>query len=468
MGIEEIENFELETKAKIYRKCITLALSDDFDMNIKYMVEDIVLSAEEVLDICNYVIDSYGSPREIVKFNSTFGSNNIKKSEFFVDIIEFDRLKYIYEFRQEHGYDKEKCKEFAKFMGISVVDIGKLATRYAVSYLCISKEEYILLYRKNNPNGRIKANLTYNILFDLLLRFDEIDDIVALIEYSKLDVSSLSLKVDLYIRSYCQDKTQEEKRFIKLVLNKKINMYKEYVTRTSTGKSFNELRQENSIKRSIEMVEDYINCEITFQNVTDYCRYYDIELDLFSHSVAILKKYVPNLYIKYKEKSSSNKISGDDLAKEVAQIVSHYILYGVPTENGIRKFDLIDYFAMTNLKLDVVIKECIKIHGNSNNIFSKFLGVYRKYANDLSPSSRALTFSDEICCKKDEDGFPIKGTGRVITNSEIRTIKKVFEQYNIPFSLYKIAIDRIKNGVDLEEVVECAFISNKPKKLIKK
>lgn len=464
MIINESEKLELEQKINFYRSCIKISLSKEFNLSNMYIISGIEVSASEVLLVTNSIIEIYGSVREKKKYRTKFG---FMINQDIDENVAVERLKYIYEFRQQYGYDEEKCKKFAKYMGIRLSEIMNLSREYAVKHLCLRLDEYDWLYYKNVAvrDGRIKSELPYQILFDLLLMMDDNEDVIFLIEYSKQKLHSLFASVNKYIEVHCSEEQNKEQIINKLI--SKLNLYKKYKENLYKQElmehSLEHLRQAEAI------VLDYINCDKNFTTITDYCRYKGILYNSFINNTVIVRKYNSELYELYREMVMLNRINGSADANYVANLVCYYIENGVATEQGIREFDLIDYYAMTGLKIEEVLKISESMLSKTDmRKLSKMRGLNDKAKEFLSPSIRAIDIDIEFNCQKDKDGFPIPGTGRKITQEEVDTIIEIFELYNIPFNLFKVATDRIKNGVDLHDVAPVEInTNNKVKKLVK-
>ena len=108
---------------------------------------------------------------------------------------------------------------------------------------------------------------------------------------------------------------------------------------------------------------------------------------------------------------------------------------------------------------------CEKILDKNDYIkIRKFFVASDKLKNTLMNSKKAVDLDIEFDCQKDSDGFPIAGTGRKLTEDERYQILDLFDKYNIPLYLFKIAIDRIKKGIKVDDLV----VNTKEKIKIKK
>ena len=171
--LEKIEELSLEKRAKIYRKCIETVLAKDYVVGCPCVIDDIVFSYDQLISVCYYVIPVYGNSNEQKKFYNKYGMSLIVLDEEVKDKIYVDRLKYIYDFREDNFSKNDKLKEFASNMRIRITDIKSLAREYATSYLRISKKEYDWhIFKRSRDN--ISAKMTFSMLFDLLLNFVEL------------------------------------------------------------------------------------------------------------------------------------------------------------------------------------------------------------------------------------------------------------------------------------------------------
>ncbi len=129
-----------------------------------------------------------------------------------------------------------------------------------------------------------------------------------------------------------------------------------------------------------------------------------------------------------------------------------YIENGIENRNGtIREFDYLDYMDLTDVSVEELDKFWRKedYHFRYNdkirNFFSK-----NKTASVLSTIDVEYLLKElyEIDCKRDKKGFPMPGTGRIITKEEkLAAIDFVINNgYPLTDKTYNCALKRILKG----------------------
>ena len=132
---------------------------------------------------------------------------------------------------------------------------------------------------------------------------------------------------------------------------------------------------------------------------------------------------------------------------ELCQNILQFIQNGIEKNGVLSKFTLLDYFYYfgsfgihdTNLSL-------LKISQKDKHILRKFFLPLSK-AVHLS-EEKALTSTYEFHSQKDKNGFPILGTGKVLTQGELKDIVHFFEETQIPMLdlLFSLAAREYVNG----------------------
>lgn len=208
------------------------------------------------------------------------------------------------------------------------------------------------------------------------------------------------------------------------------------------------------IKESLETIKGFIESEKTYRTVVEYCKANNIIYGEFYNCLRTVSKYFPEVRSLYDERLRENNKNGSDDALRDAKVIADLIVNGVTTSNGTREFDLIDYKVLTDVSYIEMMKTC-SLFLNRRDIVKvkKLLGKALTQEEFLAQTVKEVTLDYEFNCQKDKDGFPIKGTGRKITEEEKKEIKDLYTKYNIPFSLVNVAYDRIKKNVKLDDLV---------------
>ena len=465
--LEKIEKLSLEEKVKIYRKCIDVILSKDYIVGSNCLIDGLEFSFNDLINVCYYVVPIYGNVGEQRNFFNRYGLSLTVIDDEIQDKIYVDRLKYIYNFRENNFSKKEELKKFAKDMKIRMIDIKRLACVYATSILKINKKEYDWhILKKSRDN--INAKMSYSMLFDLLLNIDDEDDVIYLIDYSNVNVLvNKNEKINSYIKDQCDDLSVEEKRQIYILLNKKIDMYK--VIKENIRNKNKESIKEELLTKARNLILDYINNKYSYVSISEYCKDNNVDYSEFSNRLKQLSESKNKddvvLYNLFKEKFDKDRKNGSTNNYNIAKTISDYIINGIVTENGVREFDLLDYYSLSNVNLRNILAESKQFLSKENIVkFSKIVSSNERLKKSILTSKNSLNSNIEFDCKKDKDGFPIPGTGRRITDDEKLLIVNTFEKYNIPMHLYNVAIDRIKNGVEVDDLLVDRIDTVKKKK----
>ncbi len=101
--------------------------------------------------------------------------------------------------------------------------------------------------------------------------------------------------------------------------------------------------------------------------------------------------------------------------------------------NGIhRDFTLVDYFKdYAHLHVHEIALQKTALNGLEKKTLNKFFAPFK--AGNAIGENVVLHTTYEFDSLKDEKGFPIKGTGRILTEEEMMQIIEFFKQYHIPF-----------------------------------
>lgn len=468
---EEIQKLKLEERIKIYRSLIEISLSKDFTNTKKYKIAKLEFSFEDVIIITRYAILVYGNYLETKNYYKKFGVTTTPKNIGLIDDMRSERQKYIYDFNEQHGTDKKACQKFASDLNISLNDIKTIAKDYATSYLKIPAEEY---HWNNFVRGRkdkrtIKAKMPYTTLFDLLLMFFEEEDIMHIIEYSKVDMNKIRNELSVHLDSYMRYKNSGSKE-LKQEIVKRLQIY--YNIKDKELQLQNKEKKDEQLQQLIntatKTITNSINSDYNAYNDAQYARYLNMPEEVYRKYMKIVEKYNPSLYKEYLMKLESNKETVKRKRQEIGKIVSYYLKYGVEYNGTIRNFDLIDFYALSEYNIKDICSECSQILDKEDYIkMARLRSANSQFINNQVVTQRIFVGELEVGCQKDSKGLPIKGTGRKITKEDMEYMKEVFNKYNIPLGLYKVAFDRLKNGVDIGDIAFIYQTDKKNKKLKK-
>lgn len=454
--LSRIESLELGKRVKIYRKCIETFLSSKYVRSETRTIEGIIFSYEDLLNVCYYVVPIYGTKREIDKFYSMYDVSHLSLDEEMINSISVDRLRYVYDYMEQNYNNRDNIKVLAKKLKVRITDIPNMAREYAIDYLKYNYMDYnwhILCKKRNN----IKAKMSYWMLFDLLLLFNDEKDIISIVDYSSVDIGNYNLKkINSYINANHNDKSLEEQSLIFDEIRKKFDLYLK--SKRLKENQFIIEKQDEELCKAREFLEQYVNTSKNYKYMVEYCRAICVSENSLGSMLDVLKnsnlEYDRILYGLCMKKIEEDRQIGSSDVNYTARIISYFVLNGVITDDGVRDFDLIDFYSLTDLSIKEIGMSCQKILQRDDYIkVKKFLNVSDNLNRTLMNSKKAVDFDIEFDCKKDSDGFPIVGTGRRLTEEERGRILDLFSEYNIPLYLFKIAIDRLKKGVKIEDLV---------------
>ena len=453
---EEIEKLKLEEKISIYRKLVEISVKKEFPNNDLYIIGNLRLNSNDIIEITRYAILIYGNYKEIQKYYKKFGLTTISKDVNQLDKMKNDKAKYIYYFNKQYGSDKKECQKLAKNLGITLIDIKLISKDYAVSYLKTPKQEYDWenYVRGMKNNNEIKARMSYITLFDLLLKFEDKKDIIDIIEYSNVEMNKIRRELEMHLDTYMRTKNLTDET-TKQELQEKLSIYyNEEKRRKQVEQKEKEAKQKTTkIGKAIITVTKCINSDYPAISNIDFANHLQITKESLNRYISIVQRTNPELYKEYKAKIEANAKAKIEEKQEIGKIVAHYLKYGVETEQGLRKFDLIDYYALTEYNIKEICSVSSNVIPREEYIeMAKLRVTNTTLKNHQIVTSRLFVGDIEVGCQKDSQGLPIKGTGRKITQQDFDEIKKVYKKYNIPKELYKVALERIKNGIDLEDI----------------
>ena len=154
-----------------------------------------------------------------------------------------------------------------------------------------------------------------------------------------------------------------------------------------------------------------------------------------------------DLVLKVREKINQEKINSLDYVAEYCKEIVSYLIHGYPNKETVRKFTLFDYFTLyPDLRLQDININKLSLTSEEKKVLNKFLAPLR--ANVTMPKEKVLQLKLEFHSEKDKDGFPIKGTGIVVTEEELDLIVNYLTSHNIPLvnSIVNIAAREYVDG----------------------
>lgn len=365
--------------------------------------------------------------------------------------------KYIYDYCKEQEFDMDKIRELAKSFNLrkysttKVVD-GKKVRFYEDDFWKILKicHDYEAFFLKSKEYFSVSSATT--IIFDRLFRAQSIDEILQAIDsktisknvYSTYDkYLYLKTKFEKTVESYGHEKLKlyEEN------LSEKFNMYLQLY-----NKQLEEIRAREYLKkleRATNVIEIFVASDS--RNIKSFCDQYNISMTEFRGYVDILKDNNLPLYNDYTDIATSNKKQTYVVVSEKIKLIVCLLGNGIE-ENGVkRNFDLIDFCQIANsLSPDDIMNLARNlVDKRSYSLLKKFVSNNKKNMRfDSRAKENILSMTQYINFEKDQDGYPIPGTGEEFANSKKIQLMEYLNDSNVPLNLatYNMAFNRYRKG----------------------
>ena len=361
-------------------------------------------------------------------------------------------LKYCYDLCIDCNWTKLELKKYTDMYdytgGNSLIEAGK---RYAINYLNYSTEEITAMIRKKH-----NINTKYKDLIGKIIELTDEKEIAELFNKDNYNINEVLNRIEYYIKHYKRGLTIEAQTILLEETLEKIRPIKNEYEKNKNERA--KERQRKRDKKALEKFKEVINGNLTEKELINNLgkKRFNILLNLLKEIDAdFYNMYIEtvNWQIKEQEQEQQNKIF--KIHQMIYEIVN-YLKNGIETENGLREFDVIDFYLLykddmkeiyTQIRECISIKDDIKLIKNfiNENVNSKIIFAdYKK---------RLVEGIDRINCEKDERGYPIPNTGIVIPKEEKISWFEYLENNNIPVTnkTYNAMRKRYINRLEYEE-----------------
>lgn len=246
------------------------------------------------------------------------------------------------------------------------------------------------------------------------------------------NAKSLYNYVTNYVVVHCGDKSSKEREKIARDLKMKILRYLRN-GREVLQKEKDEI-DVKYIEEACSILSEFIDNE-GFSRVAEFCYINNIEIDTFNEMVAIVKKYNQELYLEYLNKINRLRNKEYAILLEKINLILIGLKYGVMEDDEKRSFDLLDYYNITRLSFDDMLR--IARDGMNNiediRVLGQFVGKYKNIKN--------ITV-DEILKMK------IIVKERIISEEEKMEVINYLSNRNLPLNscLFSLVLKRFMNG----------------------
>lgn len=348
-------------------------------------------------------------------------------------------LKYCFDICEIYNWERIKIAKIAEMYNylteITFINNGK---KYA--------EEYLKIVNFDSKNDYLVAGLKsqYHSTLNRLIYTEDEEEIAKIIEESKCDLAKLRQKVASFIRLFMSNLTEEEQKKLSESLNSKIK--KESIKREEERKEKAKITAKE--KATAKEQEKIILIESLFKPVlknkmTDKELIRQISRPSYNRYLEALRKYSPDFYNKYMKKLEKDKQLSELMEKELdieIKNIYNHIVNGIETEEGLRDFDMVDYYKLygkyNNYLIDYIRNNRHKLSTNEIKTLKAFhhLNVLN---DEVLNTKRINDFKETILefnCQKDQYGYLIPNSGITISKEEKENMIKYLKDNKIPIT----------------------------------
>ena len=358
-------------------------------------------------------------------------------------------------------YEKYLSIISGKYSGeITNKERNRLVTRarkYAFYYLGMSDIEYKRVFHKKGK---------YVEIMDEILSLEKPEEIINYlnnkINGNRMALTDLRVNICHYISGYKTELSKEEKEIIENILRERINIYSNYLSSLNkyNCKEHN-IHNEQTKKRCLSflseartIINNFIESNIT---LSEYLKKNNISISTFYKYIRLLKKYDQETLKKYQIREDIRKEKCFSMHNDLVLTLLDRIKKGVNSDNETRPYDILDYYLefgenLEELSYSIESKE-FNIEKEDYLLLRKFISTYMR--DEELDIDLILNTYTEINAKRDDKGYPIPGTGRVIEKSEKEDIIIYLNEFNVPITskTYNIALRRYIESTKNEEKV---------------
>lgn len=359
-------------------------------------------------------------------------------------------LKYCYDLCNECKWVKEAISRFSKkydyTSDTTLIEAGK---KYASEYLHLSKEEIASMIKNAHNNT---SNTRYNDLLKKIIELKDPNEIAELFEKESYIMSELINKIDTYIRIHRSELSIEEQKKLAEEIRAKIKPIQEKIKLKQ--KKINKYRIEiEEIKRDIATLNLFI--EVIKGKLTEKELLYKIGKSRFNRCLELLKDIdidFYNEYIKAVERQIETQQKENNEIKKMINEIINYLQNGIETENGLREFDVIDFYLLYSKysnEIQKQIKNC-DLTKNERTLISKFINQNINPLINKRINTKCIIEGTDIIYLEDGSG---NKNPKEIKKPEKILLFEYLKSNNIPATdkTYKAMINRYKIELQNEE-----------------
>jgi len=367
--------------------------------------------------------------------------------------MEFLINKYFYEYCEMHNWNNKDISMLAVNLNLNIKRIKELAKKYKKELEKKEQkvEELIQFEKEEQKNEdlqlleeeleKTESIITQDDIYVLTLKSlyyeSNFETIISILDNSGLDCKVLKDNIITFILKYIPE--DYEKATIQL--SDKINKYIEYKN------SLVKITEENILTIARETILGFVYSE--HKNIASYIQALNYNVDEVKKMILTIRNKDSETYNKYLIKISNLKgMNFVDKVYEVLDICC-FIKNGINVNSECREFDLLDYYRTTNWELnnlEIFAKNYLSLEDYKTILmFVKENKRYRIYSN--KDIKMFLLKDFEIGAKLNKYGYPILGTGTVITPECKIEVINFLKENNIPINekTLSLALNRFIN-----------------------
>ena len=334
-----------------------------------------------------------------------------------VEVI-IKRFKKYYDIGLSHSFLLNQLKDFAYQYDMDVHDFVFLAKCYAKEILKINNiDDFIASQRIN----KIYTKPVYSALSKLCSENDY-ERIAEIFYQEKVTVNDIC-NYCYCMRSDLSKENQQklEQKFLCCLDKVKARRMKEYLQNRAVSQP------------NYSVFYEYLNQDSNFK---DFCTLKSISITNFRERAYSIKD--PLLAKQVLEKMQKDVQDNKDMKTCLCKDLISQIKNGITINQVHRNFNLFDYFYyFGEYKIHQFMFHSLSLSPSEQTLLKKFFAPLR-CANRMNPDVVVHSVY-EFHSKKDKNGYPIKGTGIIVSESELEEIVLLFNNKNIP--LYDVVIN---------------------------
>lgn len=414
------------TKIREYASSLNMTYENASYIALEYAKNN--MSDEDYKQICKIVTNGKKGRYELDVPNPVLSTDGMAVYKLWRSEEEKKQvLKYIYD-----EWQVKDTNVIASSFGFNNEKVNRLLKEYALNILKMSASEWqelrdkVKTRKSRNRKRNNLENITGNqkILWQLINTVSY-EEIIMLLD-DVADLVSLRNSIHDYLIIYHDVNEYDKYRDI---INSKLSFYVTYQKEREKMS-----RDEKVEKKELERLPDatkLINTfvESDYNSVHKFVNEYKIIDDMilngekyFDESLSLVKKYNVPLYNKYKEKIEKHRQKNYIIMVNQIMTIISLLKNGIIENDIKRPFDVIDYFQVTKLSFSNILNVAKDMERRKIIDSKSFSFLARFCRNNLE--AEKMKYSDielvisekqEFNCQKNSKGYPIPGTGEVIS-----------------------------------------------------